>query len=217
MSGPQFKLYHYWRSSSSWRVRWALAIKGIKCELVPINLLTNESDQPDHLQRNPLGYVPVLEVLQKEKNSWLLTESTAILEFLEELYPQPALITGDIYQRARIRQLAQIINSDTQPLQNPNVVEKFSTDPTQKLQWNQFWIRKGLQAYETVAQTSAGKFSIGDTVTLADLFLIPQCYNALRNEISLSEFPLLERIYSHSIGTLECKKSAPESFAPSSP
>ncbi len=215
MSGHQFKLYHYWRSSSSWRVRWALATKGIECELVPINLLTNEADQPDHLQRNPLGYVPVLEVLQKDKNAWLLTESTAILEFLEELYPEPALITGDSYQRARIRQLAQIINSDTQPLQNPHVVEKFSTDPAQKLQWSQLWIRKGLQAYEIVAKGSAGKFSIGDTVTLADLFLVPQCYNALRNEISLSEFPLLERIYSHSMGTDECKKSAPEIFKPS--
>ncbi len=213
----KFRLYHYWRSSSSWRVRWALAIKKIDCEWIPVSLLNDESEHPDHLQRNPLGYVPVLEVSQggsPNQTPWILTESTAILEFLEESFPQPSLLPGDAFNRARIRQLAQIINSDTQPLQNPNVVERVTSDPAKKLEWNQYWIRKGLHAFETLAKSSAGKLSVGDTVTLADLCLIPQCYNALRNEILLSEFPTIKRIHDYAQDLEECKKSAPEAFMP---
>ena len=210
----KLRLFHYWRSSSSWRVRWALAIKKLECEFIPINLLTDESDQPEHLARNPLGYVPVLEINSAEKPSWFLSESTSILEFLEESFPHPTLFPGDPLNRARIRQLAQIVNSDIQPLHNPNVVEKVTSYAEQKKQWNQFWIRKGLHAYQTLAQLSAGTFSVGNTITAADLCLIPQCYSALRNEIQLSEFPLIERIYNTALQLEECKKSAPEAFQP---
>ena len=140
----KLRLFHYWRSSSSWRVRWALAIKKLECEFIPINLLTDESDQPEHLARNPLGYVPVLEINSAEKPSWFLSESTSILEFLEESFPHPTLFPGDPLNRARIRQLAQIVNSDIQPLHNPNVVEKVTSYAEQKKQWNQFWSKECL-------------------------------------------------------------------------
>lgn len=211
----KLKLYHYWRSSSSWRVRWALALKSLNVEYIAINILSDEPESPAHLQRNPLGYVPVLEVTQPGQDPWILTESTAIIEFIEELYPEPALLPKDPFQRARVRQLAQIINADTQPLQNPNVAEKFTTDLKLKLEWNQYWIRKGLKAYEVTAQPTAGRFSVGDTVTLADLCLIPQCYNAIRNEINLAtEFPLIQQIYQTALETPACKQSAPEVFQP---
>jgi maleylacetoacetate isomerase len=183
--------------------------------MIPVSLLTDESEQPTHLKRNPLGYVPVLEIHSPNHDPWLLTESTSIIEFLEELHPKPSLFPGDAFNRARIRQLTQIINSDIQPLQNPNVVEKIFSDPKRKIEWNQLWIRNGLNAYQAIAQTTAGTFSVGDTITAADLCLIPQCYNALRNEIQLSEFPLLERIYHDALQLTECKKSSPEAFQPS--
>ncbi len=215
----KFRLFHYWRSSSSWRVRWALAVKKQNPEFIPVNLLTDESDQPAHLARNPVGYVPVLEVLRAEHPSTFLSESIAIIEFLEESFPQNPLFSGDPLQRARIRQLCQIINSDTQPLHNPNVVEKLSQEPGQKLEWNQFWIRRGLSAYETLLTSATKapapvKFSVGDTVTAADLCLIPQCYSAIRNEISLSEFPKIEQIYQYCLTLDECKASAPDIFKP---
>lgn len=113
-----YKLYHYWRSSSSWRVRWAMAYKNIPCEFLPINLLENAQRSEDHLARNPLGYVPVLAIQEAGLPVRYLAESIAIIEYLEEMHPSPSLLPGDAFQRAQIRQLAEVINAGTQPLQN---------------------------------------------------------------------------------------------------
>src|SRR4051812_25232147 len=117
----QLKLYHYWRSSSSWRVRWALTYKSIPFETASVDLLTDETDGQDHLQRNPMGYVPVLELLNPQSPFRYLSESVAIIEWLEEQFPTPKLLPGDPLHRAKIRQLTETINAGTQPLQNPNV------------------------------------------------------------------------------------------------
>lgn len=213
----KFRLYHYWRSSCSWRVRWALALKGLPCEFRMISLLNDETDSPEYRAINSLGYVPTLEILQPvspSKKSIFLAESVAILEWLEETYPTPALYPGNPLQRARIRQLVEIINSATQPLQNLNVTQLHSPNGEDQKKWNQHWIRQGLTAYQTGVRESAGKFSIGDTVTAADLCLIPQCSNAVRYEISLSEFPLLEKIYTAAMITPACHASAPQRFEP---
>jgi maleylacetoacetate isomerase len=210
----KFRLYHYWRSSSSWRVRWALAFKEIPCEFVPINLLSDETESPAHLARNPMGYVPVLEFLEQKTPYPFLCESVAILEWLEEVYPQPSLLPGDPFQKAKIRQLAETINSGTQPLQNLNAVQLHSSDPEEQKKWHQTWIKKGLHAYETLAQQTAGKFSVGDTLTMADLFLIPQCYNAKRQEVSLESFPTIQRIHENALKMESCRVSAPEAFQP---
>ncbi len=208
-TGEKLRLYHYWRSSASWRVRWALAIKNVPCEMIAVNLLTDESDQPEHRARNPMGYVPVLEVGTKD-----LCESIAIIEWLEEIYPTPTLFSGDALQRARIRQLAQLINSGIQPLQNPPVYERVTQDPIEQRKWNQHWIEKGLGSYEQLVQETAGKLSFGNTVTVADLCLIPQCYTALRNEVALETFPTVQRIYQYALGLETCKASAPERYQP---
>jgi len=215
---PHLKLYHYWRSSSSWRVRWALAHKKIPCKFTPINLLTDEPDSETHLQRNPLGYVPVLEI-KTETNPVFLAESVAILEWLEEVHPQnpllPAPGTTHALDRARIRQLAEIINSGTQPLQNLNALHLHSSQLTEQKLWAQHWIRKGLHAYETLARETSGQFSFGDSLTLADLFLIPQCYNAGRQDVSLDEFPLLKKIFESASHTQSYQESHPDRFNPS--
>jgi len=210
----KLKLYHYWRSSSSWRVRWALALKNISCEFVAINLLSDEPESKEHLARNPLGYVPVLEVLTENSPYRFLGESVAILEWLEEASPNPSLFPKSLLEKARVRQLAEIINSGTQPLQNLNVTYLHSHDPEEQKKWNRHWIRNGLHAYETLVRETAGKFSVGDQLSLSDLFLIPQCYNAGRHEIPLSEFPIIERIHTAAIATESCKASAPERFQP---
>jgi len=217
-----FRLYHYWRSSSSWRVRWALALKKIPCEYVSVNLLTDETDLPEQRARNPLGYVPVLEILEPTGLAPLtggkpkyLTESLAIMEWLEELFPTPALLPADPYPRAKTRQLAETINAGTQPLQNPAVAQFHSPDPEKQKQWSLHWIRNGLAAYECLVQETAGEFSVGDTLSMADLCLIPQCYNALRQGILLSEFPRIDKIYHSCLLTESCQASAPDSFSTS--
>lgn len=217
-----FKLYHYWRSSSSWRVRWALAHKEIPCEFVSIHLLTDEAESEPHLKRNPLGYVPVLEIasVASSEPPIYLAESTAIVEWLEEIAPakplMPPFHSRQGIDRAKTRQLMEIINSGTQPLQNLNALHLHSSDPEEQKRWAQYWIRKGLHAYETVASETAGKFSMGDSLTLADLFLIPQCYNAGRQEVSLDEFPLLKKIYENASQTASYQLSHPDRFNPQS-
>ncbi len=202
-------LYHYWRSSASWRVRFAFAVKGIECNLVPVSLLDGESEGEAHLKRNPLGYVPVLE-----KDGKYLCESLAIIQWAEENYPTPALLSGDSWRKAQIRMLAEIINASTQPLQNLNPMQFHSSDPAEQKRWNQHWIHNGLGAYETLARPLSGKFSVGDSITLADVCLVPQCYAARRNEVDLAKYPTVKRIFETAMETEACKKSAPENFQP---
>ena len=214
---PRIKLYHYWRSSSSWRVRWAFAIKGIACEYVPVNLLNGESESPEHRARNPLGYVPVLEFLPEHgtpEKSRYLCESTAIIEWTEESVQEPSILTGDLFLRAKTRMLAQVINADTQPLQNPNTLEYYSDDPEMKKTWARHWIQSGLGAYEQLVKETAGRFSVGDQLSLADLCLIPQCYNAERFQVGLESYPTIQRIYQEASQTESFKASHPSRFEP---
>ncbi|MEW6056810.1 MAG: maleylacetoacetate isomerase [Bdellovibrionota bacterium] len=200
-------LYHYWRSSSSWRVRWALECKKLKPQFVHVDLLSGEVDREPHLSRNPMGQVPVLKVDGRH-----LVESVAIVEWLEEVVPEPLLYKGDAFSRAHIRALCELINAGTQPIQNLNVMDRYSEDPGKRKEWSQFFIRRGLNAFQRLATTRAGTFSVGDSITAADLFLVPQCYNALRFEIDLSEFPLIRRIYENASATTEAKLSAPDNY-----
>lgn len=204
------KLYHYWRSSSSWRVRWALEHKGIAYESVHVNLLDDETDSPEHRARNPLGFVPVLEVNGKQ----YLTQSSAILEWLDEMYPENPLYPGPAWERAQIRELSQIICADTQPLQNLSPTEFHSSDAAEKKRWMQHWIVNGLTAYEKLASRFAGPYSYGAFVTAADLFLVPQVYNAIRQEIDLKPFQKVHATYENCLKLKTCKQSHPDQFAP---
>lgn len=209
MTGPRLRLYHHWRSSASWRVRWALALKGVPCDYTHVNIALGETETPEHLARNPLGYVPVLEI-----DGVPLLESIAIIEWLEETQPEPRLLPGSALERATIRQLAEIISADTHPLQNLSAQELHSPDPEERKRWARHWIRNGLSAYETIARRSAGIYSVGDSVTLADLCLVPQAYNAERYGIALSDFPTIERIHARATATEACRASAPERYQP---
>lgn len=187
------KLYGYWRSSASWRVRIALEWKGLSFENVPVHLVKDGGEQlkNDHTARNPLAQVPVLEVGGEQ-----LSQSLAILEYLEEAHPTPALLPEDKIARARVRQLAEVVNSGIQPLQNLFVLlkvrDEFKQDHTE---WAAFFIKRGLDALEKMAQQTAGTFLVGDAVSLADLCLVPQLYNARRFKLDVEAlWPTLARV-----------------------
>jgi maleylacetoacetate isomerase len=204
------ELYHYWRSSASWRVRWALELKKVPHKKTVVNLLQGEEKNPDYLKRNPSGYLPCLVVDGKP-----MGESMAILEWLEETFPQPSFFAGDSFQRAFIRQLAETVNSGTQPLQNLDVMKKVSPDAAAQKEWVRHWIIRGMEVYEKMIKPYEGKkFSVSDTPTLADLCLIPQCHAAVRFEVALEAYPRCKSIYENALATPECEASRPEKFQP---
>jgi maleylpyruvate isomerase len=191
---PTYRLYHYWRSSSSWRVRFALDFKGIAYEPIAISLLNGESESAEHLKRNPAGAVPVLEIQGNPPIH--LTESLAILLYLEETHPdRPSLLRGDPIARARTFALAEVINSGTQPFHNPPVLVRHSSEPEEQKAWAKHFIERGLRTYEELCQNIRGKFSVGDEPSLADACLIPQIYSAERFGVSLDGFPAIQAIH----------------------
>ena len=215
MSAPRLRLYHYWRSSCSWRTRWAFELKGLKLdEITHVDILKGETRSPEHFARNPMGALPVLEFLDQPAASPLrfLTESMAIIEWLDETQPGYKILPADPLLRARARQLAETVNSGSQPVQNHSVALRHSDDPEERKRWGQHWITRGLSSYEKLCAPIAGRFSIGDSLTLADLFLIPQCYNAIRYEVALPDS--LRRIYEAARATPECQAAEPEKWEP---
>jgi len=187
------RLYGFWRSTATWRVRIALAHKGIPYEYVPVHLTRAGGEQ--HLAPfrtlNPMRHVPVLE-LEAGGRTHRLAESMAILEFLEERVPVPALLPTDPLLRARARQLAQIVVSGIQPLQNTKVQHWVKTElHADATAWAQHWIRLGLEALEPLTAETAGAFSIGDEVSFADVCLVPQMNFATRFGVDVSQYPTL--------------------------
>lgn len=206
-------LYHYWRSSASWRVRYALAVKQIPFKPVAINLLEGAEKSPEYVKLNPSGYVPCLVVDGKIA----LGESLAIIEWLEENFPKPALLPGDSLQRARIRQFAESINSGIQPLQNLDVCRRFSDDKDEQKAWTQHWVRRGLAVCENFLKEHRPKgatYCFGKEPTLADACLFPQLYSAARNDVDLKAYPILNSINDFAKGTPEFQASHPDAYAP---
>jgi maleylpyruvate isomerase len=186
------KLYGYWRSSCTYRVRIALALKGLAYEVLPVNLLEAEQRADGFVAMNPIGQVPVLELPDGSR----LTQSIAILEYLEETHPEPALLPREPLSRARVRQLTELVSSGIQPLQNFSVMQRLKNEHgVDAKAWSAFHIRRGLLAYQQLAESTAGELSVGDSPTFADCALIPQLYNARRFGIDVEgELPLLARI-----------------------
>lgn len=189
------KLYSYWRSTCSWRVRIALQWKELAHEIVPVHLVADGGQQhrAEYLAKNPMAQVPLLEVTDAG-GEWRLGQSLAILAYLEERFPEPALLPDDIAQRAMVRQLAELVSSGIQPLQNLGVLNHLTELGQDSKAWSQRWIRRGLLAFDQTARQSRGAFCVGDRVSWADVCLIPQLYNARRFGVELSEMPALLEI-----------------------
>ncbi len=195
-----FVLYHYWRSSSSWRVRFALHYKGIPYESRFVNLRAGEQGNEEHKRLSPLGVVPCLLVDGRP-----LSESVAILEYLEEVAPEKPLLPKDPWARARVRQLVEFVNSGIQPLQNLAVLARVSSDEAVRQSWARHYIERGLAAFEAAlasveAEFGSGRYSLGNDVTLADIYLVPQVGSAARFGVPLDPYPRIRRIHA------ECTK-----------
>jgi maleylpyruvate isomerase len=188
-------LYSYFRSSSAWRVRIALALKGVPFELVPVHLARGGGEQhsPSFAARNALEQVPVLEV-SDANGDFVLTQSIAILEYLEERFPEPPLLPKEPELRARVRQMAEIVNSGIQPFQNlgfQKILKAAGADPAPIVNSH---ITRGLAALEGIAKTTAGRFLVRDGVTFADTVLVPQLSAARRFGVDVEKFPTLLRV-----------------------
>lgn len=190
----RLRLWSYWRSSCAYRVRIALGLKQLPFEYIATHLTRDGGQQlaPAFANINPQRQVPVLEVLEGGE-SRRLVQSMAIIEYLDERFPEPPLLPRDAADRAHVRALAELVNSGIQPLQNIgtfNELRKHGGDPES---WARHFITKGLTALEGLAAPHAGAFMFGDLVSLADIYLVPQLYNARRFAIPLEPFPTLLR------------------------
>jgi maleylpyruvate isomerase len=187
-------LYDYWRSSSAWRVRFALHWKGVPFERRVVNLIKDGGEQhaAEFQTMNPLRQVPVLVT----DDGRPIAQSMAIVGYLEERFPKPPLLPADAWLRARARQLAEMVNSGTQPLQNLTVLDRVQAGGLDRNEWARHFIARGLAALEAAAHETAGAFLVGDTVSLADAYLVPQLYNARRFNVDLAPLPTLVRIES---------------------
>lgn len=190
------KLFGYWRSSCTYRVRIALELKGLKYEIAPVHLLHGGGEQytDEFKSMNPMSQVPVLEV-ELDGRAARLGQSMAILEHLEEAHPEPSLLPKDALLRARARQLAEIVNSGIQPFQNLSVGQRLKDLGVDDKAFALYHIERGLRGYELLAKETAGEFSVGDRPTFADCALVPQLFAARRYGVDVeSTFPLLARI-----------------------
>jgi maleylacetoacetate isomerase len=194
------KLYTYWRSSAAYRVRIALALKGLAYEAVPTHLLRNggEQLQPAYRALNPQGLVPALD-----HDGFVLSQSLAICEYLEEIEPEPPLLPRDTRDRAVVRSMALAVACDIHPLNNLRVQQYLRTELGQPdeavTRWVRHWIASGFEALESlVARHSLdGRYCFGDAVSLADVCLVPQVANARRAQLDLAAFPRLVAVSSH--------------------
>ena len=185
-------LYDYYRSSAAYRVRIALNLKGVDYERRPVNLADGEQRSDEYRALNPQGLVPMLEI-----DGHRLTQSLAIINYLDIRYPVPPLIPAAAAERAHVVAMAMTIACDIHPLNNLRVLKylKNELDHSQEEidRWYVHWVGEGLAALEAMAKPKAGKFLFGDGPTGADVCLVPQLYNARRFEVSVGGFPTLLR------------------------
>jgi maleylacetoacetate isomerase len=206
-------LYTYWRSSCAYRARIALHLKGIEYEPRFVHLLRDGGEQfsPEYRALNPQSRVPTLV-----HDGVTITQSLAIIEYLEERYPKPALLPADAAGRARVRSLAQLIASDVQPLQNTSVTRylrgSLNTTDEQLAAWLTEWIGRGLEALESrlAGESATGDFSHGAAPGLADCCLVPQCYAARRFKVDPAQFPTVARIEARCTALPAFARAAPE-------
>ena len=196
----EYRLYTYWRSSAAFRVRIALALKGLTYESVPKHLLRDGGEQrkAEYLALNPQGLVPALE-----HDGSLVVQSLAICEYLEEVQPAPPLLPGSAVERAQVRAMALAVACDVHPLNNLRVLQylrrEFGQDDEGVNRWARHWIASGFDAIEQwIGRYSTnGRFAWGDAPTLADVFLLPQVVNARRVSLDLGPWPSIAAVAAH--------------------
>jgi len=208
----KLKLYDYFRSSASYRVRIALNLKGVDYELHSIDLRQGHQREQEYRTVNPQGLVPAIEI-----DGQVLSQSLAIMDYLDQVYPEPELLPKDALKRAQVLELAYIIACDVHPINNLRILNYLTNQlqivEDRKLQWYHHWVKEGFTAYEARLQaiSRAEDVSYGDSITLADICLIPQVYNALRFDINMSEFPSIVTVYESCMRHPAFDKASPDS------
>jgi maleylacetoacetate isomerase len=205
------KLYSYFRSSASYRVRIAMHWKELKFEYVPIHLLKDGGQQRagSFLQVNPMGHVPALD-----HDGFLVAESVAIIQYLDAISPERPLFPKDPRQLARNMQICELMNSGIQPLQNLKVTQFLESEYGLKKDrvdaWAKHWIDKGLSGLENILKHTAGKFSLGNEFTAADCFVIPQCFASRRFGVKIEDYPTVARVEVEGLKLPAVQKAHPE-------
>lgn len=204
------KLYSYFRSSASYRVRIALNLKGLDYDILPIHLVRGEQRHPDYLAVNPAGLVPVLA-----DDGQVFTQSLAIIEYLDETCPVPPLLPGPPADRARIRALALAVACEIHPLNNLSVLaylrDTLGIDEGARNAWYRHWVEQGLATVERLLADDprTGAFCHGAAPTLADCCLVPQVFNALRFACRLDHLPTVKGIYDRCLTLDAFQRAAP--------
>jgi len=189
------ELYGYWRSSAAYRVRIALHLKGVLFKTTSVHLIKDggQQHQQEYVKLNPSHLVPTLI-----DGDLILNQSMAIIDYLEAKYPQAPLYPDNIIEKAKVQALALDIACEIHPLNNLRVqqylVDELKVSDQQKLAWSHHWMRLGFTAVEKQLAETSGKYCFGDSVTLADICLVPQVYNAIRFKLPMSDYPLISTI-----------------------
>lgn len=203
------QLYSFFNSSTSYRVRIALSLKGLDYDYLPLNIRIGIQNEEPFKEVNPMMGVPVLE-----DNGFRLTQSMAILQYLDEKYPEPKLLPENIEKKAQILSFCNIIATDMHPINNMKVLkyltQELKVSEEQKNRWYQHWITQGFRAIERQLETSyTGTYCFGNEVSLADVCLVPQYANAHRMGCELDEFVLCKKVFDYCTELEEFKKAAP--------
>lgn len=192
-------LYSFWAATAPYRVRIGLALKGLDFDIVPVDLRAGDQHGEAYRARNPQGLAPALET----DGGDLLTQSLAILEWLEDTYPEPALLPPDALGRARVRAMAAIVACDIHPLNNLRVhqaLQGLGVSREDVNTWSARWVSDGFDALEAMVLRHGQGFAYGDAPTLADCLLIPQVYAAARYDLDMSRWPALKAVAEHAGG-----------------
>jgi len=194
------KLYGYWRSSAAYRVRIALHLKGIEFESIPVHLVKNggEQHQSSYVTLNASHLVPTLI---DESEALVLSQSVAILDYLDAKVARTPLYPEKLADKVKVQALSLDIACEIHPVNNLRVqqylVKELNVTDEDKLAWSHHWMNTGFAAFETKLQKTAGEFCFGDHISMADLCLVPQVYNAVRFGVDMSQYPLISKIVEH--------------------
>ncbi|XP_032355573.1 maleylacetoacetate isomerase isoform X1 [Etheostoma spectabile] len=203
-------LHGYFRSSCSWRVRIAFALKGIEYDQAPVNLIKDGGQQltEQYKTLNPMQQVPAVEI-----DGIILSQSLAVIQYIDETRPGPRLLPADPKKRAQVRMISDVIASGIQPLQNLYVIQKIGAE---KVQWAQHFIDRGFQALEPILKQTAGEYCVGDEISMADICLVPQVYNAERFKVDVGQYPTIKRL-NQTLLEIEAFKVSNPSCQPDTP
>jgi maleylacetoacetate isomerase len=204
------KLYSYFRSSAAYRVRIGLNLKGLDYDYIPVNLLHSEQKNEEYMALNPQGLVPAMEL----SDGQIIAQSVALLEWLEEAHPEPALLPSDLLERARVRSVVNSIACDVHPLCNLSVTNhlrgEYQADDEGVFRWYTTWMHRSFTAIEQELASNDSTYSFSDRPCMADLFLVPQIYNARRFDIPLENFPHITRVVDNCNALPAFADAAPE-------